>query len=667
MVADCGILHSSLELGPGGITTATMADEVEKRVEQVKEASSDKGLTQAAREAQDKPGDMKDQEQKHWELRKLGKTNSSANLPTFDVLIAGAREAVATIVDKFEAGHPERAVATDAATAAVAAVSDKPNPALAAAADVRLLGIDLDDKTIKDAGIGQPFRLGILSEAEEREARAARLDRVLDKLMEKVQEALGETKVKDAHDHLKDTAEKKLKDEPENLKRFKEDMDEFERRAKEAKPPLSPEEVAKTYQEVRRLMETEGDKPTDPNERLILAQQVMHQAAHPTEVRQGQHPTCNVAALESRLYTTNPSDVAKMVADAAIKGEYTTNPPPPAKGVTVKLDTQSLQPTGEASYHPPRDADRSYASQIFQVTASNIAWEKYNQKQNPPKHTHFEQHEESDPGKVPHDSGGRQVDYSDPKHPQVLKNSDKTPKTGTGVTTGEMVDIAREITGKPQDGSVIESANFGDKGVTRVSREEDLNAALAEAKRSGRLPVTIHVYSGKEPFATDSGNGKEGGSGGWHVVNVTDYKEGPPAKVKIDNQWDDKKDHLKDDNMVPVADLFKAMTSPYQDLKQEIRELEKQGKHDTSKELELLEMEKRDGDIKGDAYDKKLAHILAESEKRWNRTLKSGPPSAEDQDERERTIAKMQEILKGLPRKEREKVLQEFSEEVKKS
>src|SRR5215470_12197558 len=134
-----------------------MADEVEKRVEQVKEASSDKGLTQAAREAQDKPGDMKDQEQKHWELRKLGKTNSSANLPTFDVLIAGAREAVATIVDKFEAGHPERAVATDAATAAVAAVSDKPNPALAAAADVRLLGIDLDDKTIKDAGIGQPF------------------------------------------------------------------------------------------------------------------------------------------------------------------------------------------------------------------------------------------------------------------------------------------------------------------------------------------------------------------------------------------------------------------------------------------------------------------------------------------------------------------------------
>jgi hypothetical protein len=96
------------------------------------------------------------------------------------------------------------------------------------------------------------------------------------------------------------------------------------------------------------------------------------------------------------------------------------------------------------------------------------------------------------------------------------------------------------ITGKYESGiAIAHDSAVTDKsdGVKRISSEKELNAALAQAKKNGKMPLIVAIDTSVEPFWTDSGAGRAGGSGGGHVVTITDYSPGPPAKVTIDNQW----------------------------------------------------------------------------------------------------------------------------------
>src|SRR4030095_5176990 len=176
---------------------------------------------------------------------------------------------------------------------------------------------------------------------------------------------------------------------------------------------------------------------------------VMHLAAFPTQVNQGQHGTCNVATVEARLYSRQPSAVAHVVTEVAIQGEYTTNPPPPAKAVTVKLSDDGLHPLGDSASNPPSGSNPAYASRIFQVTAANIAWERSNEKHRGQK-IRYEQRE-PDAGASPPDSGDRLVDYSDPNNPKVVMR-DGRPKHGPDINVSEIVALNTEISGEPQDG-----------------------------------------------------------------------------------------------------------------------------------------------------------------------------------------------------------------------
>src|SRR4029453_5304689 len=98
-------------------------------------------------------------------------------------------------------------------------------------------------------------------------------------------------------------------------------------------------EITETYERIRKLMET----PDGPNvpikqaERILLAEQIMHQAADPTDVSQGFHNTCNVATIESRAYAGSPSEAARLVTDIATTGKYESNGKPP---VTLEVGKQ---------------------------------------------------------------------------------------------------------------------------------------------------------------------------------------------------------------------------------------------------------------------------------------------------------------------------------------
>lgn len=107
----------------------------------------------------------------------------------------------------------------------------------------------------------------------------------------------------------------KLITNPQQREQFKKNMETFEKRAADQKIPES--EVGRTYNELARLMLSSKSEALGQKERVQIAQQAMRQAADPTTIDQGMHPTCNVATVEVNMYMKEPSKAVKVVADVA--------------------------------------------------------------------------------------------------------------------------------------------------------------------------------------------------------------------------------------------------------------------------------------------------------------------------------------------------------------
>ncbi len=583
---------------------------------------------------------------------------------------------------------------------------------------------------------------------------AAELDRMFPEFVEKhhgpkpednyeIHKVLGEYYIKDPgkeefkplpgqdirYDRAKisDQAERNIKD-PYELEQFKQDMAAFEQRAKEAKPPLSQEEIARTYSELSKLMEAGGDKPLTHEERVKIATQALHHAAFPESIAQGNHNTCNVATIETRMYTREPSAAIRLVADASIKGEVKLN-----DGTVVKIDpADSLKPH-DTSKKGSTTEDRDHASQVFQVTAVNAHHATHKFKgfdkdgkpiELPPGAVRYVQVEPKDAN----DTGERLMDYSDPKNPKPVyeaetKNTTDVhgqPTTKTtykeiqkpSIEVGELTKLYDNISRKiPSDrGVVIENAteNHADpekmkaeakkihdachiygndddkifaalKGKTPeqieemkkqfqetygesmyeylkdqmkrhptewekakdllnpkeapnktdevyVKSPEKLESKIKELKEQGKLPITIMVDSNNDPFFLDSGGGKAGGSGSWHVVTITDYhpaENGKPARVDIQNQWGDNANHFdKDGKAINMDDLFEATykagrADQIKRLQQEVKENKESGNIDSVKELQLLRMEVANGMITQQQYAENVARVMREADARW--------------------------------------------------
>ncbi|MDQ5936993.1 MAG: LysM protein [Cyanobacteriota bacterium erpe_2018_sw_21hr_WHONDRS-SW48-000092_B_bin.40] len=417
---------------------------------------------------------------------------------------------------------------------------------------------------------------------------------------DKIAEAKPDTeKLKEAKEQLIKHAEEKFKDDPAKLKQFKENMRLFEERA--GRDNLSPTEIAKTYKQIDRLLEAKGDKPLRAEQRKDLAEQIMRQAADPTTIDQGRHKTCNMATVESRMYTRNPSDAARLVADVALTGQYVSS-----YGSKVRVNPGAHD---ESRNRNTLDGQRSHASEIFQVTAVNLHIDQENRRTNPPGQLRYEQHP-TVPGSG--DTGERIIDYGS-KPPKVL---DTHPRIYTS-NLGNLRDVYSSITGKYESGiAIAHDSAVTDKsdGVKRISSEKELNAALAEAKKNGKMPLIVAIDTSVEPFWTDSGAGRAGGSGGGHVVTITDYSPGPPAKVTIDNQWGKGLDHDAS-KPVSVHELYQAVrgkTDAITQLEKDVKAAKDAGHPDRVKELDLARLRLLDGKISKEDFEKEVIRISKE-------------------------------------------------------
>jgi hypothetical protein len=458
--------------------------------------------------------------------------------------------------------------------------------------------------------------------------------------------------------HLLKLAADKIKGD--DLLQFEQNTKDFEKRAKEQ--GLSQWEVAQTYKQIAKIFESDSEQPIPIKERVKIAQQVMSQAAHPTTVTQGGHNTCGVTVVETRLYAKNPSAVAKLVADISTKGEYSA-----PDGTHVKLPPECLKPDPEARNENPESDDRSYASQLFQVTAANVWYAKENATTTPPGKKVYLQVEPLE-GSKPPDTGERLIDPS--QDLSIISGK-------TGLKDDHIVAISNIISGQQEKDIFIEHKDLisgQGKDVTLVSSEHELNEKLAHLKEQGKLPLIVAVHTDNQPFFTDSGGYSAGGSGGAHVVTITDYHPGPPATVEIDNQWAASKDHLGESDAIKVHDLYLAMRFPTDEatiaaLEKDVIDNRKHNQIDASQELQLLrlkhkasEEENEDSGILGLVkalnsrmlYDQQIVSNVLESEKRWAIEQANG---TFDHEEHSRAIRLLNNMLKEMVPIDRQKAI----------
>ena len=388
------------------------------------------------------------------------------------------------------------------------------------------------------------------------------------KALELLDKGLGDTQSKE---HLDNVAKSKMS--PEEYKKFHDDMEAFEKRAAAAKPPLSPEQIKDTYKEINKLLEAK-DNP-DPKygylpkeqDRIKIAEQIMHHAANPTEINQGNHNTCGPAALESQLYAKSPADAARMVTQVTTTGGFKQSD---GSWVIPKQSTGIFNAPGQGD-------QRDMASQIFETTAVSM---KYSYKQEAPD------------GKG--DTGEKVYGFVSDHKPGDPNAGHMDFKKFDGLSDQDMQDINKAITGGKYNLSVLD-ADPKAEGCTHVSSPADLQKQLAEMKNHDppQLPCTIVVHCNNEPFLTDSGGNSAGGSGDGHFVTITDY-DPATGKVSIANQWGPESNH-QDGKAIPAGELYAAMIAPDKDKthQENVEQMKKQV--DALKET--MDQQKKEGHV----------------------------------------------------------------------
>lgn len=308
------------------------------------------------------------------------------------------------------------------------------------------------------------------------------------------------------------------------------DMLEFEKRALTKVNGMSPDEPEKTYEQVNKLLNSNQNAILSKEEILDIAEQIIHQAAYPNQVRQGQANTCSVASIESRIYARYPSAAAKFVVEAATGGAVEL-----ANGSRVLLPQESLSADNQSSSYSRDDGYyRSHASQIFQLSAVNSYYDQINKSSNG---NTLIRYEITNPAWVD-DSGERLYDYADsPDYSksslvQYLGNSPEIP-------LDKLEELSNLISGKAESGFVL--ADESVEVVTgNFSSANDLSEKLARLKQEEKLPVIVWVDATNAPFSEESMAGEEEEAGS-HVLTISDYEKRSKL-IYADNQWDQDSD-----------------------------------------------------------------------------------------------------------------------------
>lgn len=336
----------------------------------------------------------------------------------------------------------------------------------------------------------------------------------------------------------------------ETSESLKDCMGSFEKRA--SANQLSKQDVAETYKQINRILMATSDGPLTPELRKQVVREIMHHCADPGIISQGQHNTCNVTAVQVRAFSLHPSKAARLVADVATTGEYTTD-----KGITVKLDSLSMIPDKEARKSQPEKGIRDYATQLFNLAAVNVWYSAAKPE------WHYEQRIERNEKTHKEHVREQIIDHSKDKAKPVLDPYTKKPTDGPTLGADQIAFINDAIVGKHEPYAVLTFRSSsvclpGEKRqavhATGIGDEGHFKSILQELKNKHLLPAIAAVETSVYPLNVDSGSAVYGYENGGHVVNITDFVGGTNPHVSVDNEWSPKQDHP--DKSVSMHDMY---------------------------------------------------------------------------------------------------------------
>jgi hypothetical protein len=309
----------------------------------------------------------------------------------------------------------------------------------------------------------------------------------------------------------------------------------FEGRA--AAGTFQPYMVEKSYAEIGKMLRKEASKD-ERQINLILAEQLLEQAANPRQVFQGQYGTCAVASLEFRMFSRNPFHPIRMVSEVRRTGAFRT-----ADGTSILLHPGSLGVDIEA-LHPYGEQSRSLASQYFQTAASNVYWQRrqWGREAEEMYLPRGSLRYEMTPQTPVQEPSERIVDYSK-QGPLIIHNK-------PGLVSFDLENISTQIT------RAVEPWFY----VARTSKENaPLHAVLVERLQAKAYPLVTSVHTSNYPFSSEAER-NAGRKGGWHAISIVSYD--PYEKIaEIHNTWGTNRhantltlEELKQATMPPVVD-----------------------------------------------------------------------------------------------------------------
>ncbi len=319
------------------------------------------------------------------------------------------------------------------------------------------------------------------------------------------------------------------------------DMKDFETRAQQQHLP--PEEISKTYDQMSRLLSTPNKDSAIPDDnRVKLAEGILHECAHPSDIDQGAHQTCNVTTVAEQGFSRNPSTMAEMAATTAIKGEWTA---PDGKVIKVDNNSLAIAPFSEEQNQPPKDGERSYATQVLNVVMINDC----TQRRVPPQ---YYQQQVPD-GSVPADTGERLYGADGKLVTAKVMNGDgqqmDVPVAAPYVTDGELTSLGKRLYHKNYDSIGVNDESIG---VENVNSPGTLELKVKQMQDQGKLPITMGVDCNHKPIT----NNEQPGFGG-HVVTIDGYNP-VTHQIHISNQYG------KDmDKWVTPQDLYDNASGKY--------------------------------------------------------------------------------------------------------
>ncbi|MFA7337068.1 MAG: hypothetical protein WC028_09815 [Candidatus Obscuribacterales bacterium] len=361
---------------------------------------------------------------------------------------------------------------------------------------------------------------------------------------------------------LKRLVEAKIQS-PSEQKQFFDDVAHFEsnfeqRSTKSATGKLR--EMADTYAQLSRLLSADTDalakypqcqlKEGETPWRVRVAEQIIHQAAEPFTISQGKLAICAAAALEVREYYREPAAVARLVTDVLLTGNYEATaggtkvdltkcpdnliPDPFAKQFTVEKEGKG-EPV-RVWDRPYLDA-RSFASQLFEVTAINLALQ--------PRGFRYEQPAPADYTKLENEANGKTID---------VRTNEAQP-WGSGekraFCDADIASAAQKISGKDERHFVLVRAHLSqtealdpdlrsiyafanrDQRVISLFSTNELDLVLKRTKELDQWPPIVRLDASKPPINEHNASA--------HFLVISDYST-DGRLLAFDNTWSENRD-----------------------------------------------------------------------------------------------------------------------------